>query len=96
MPKSSNPIPIILCAGTNGSALVYGYVDAEPEPGQPVRLSRARMVLQYPSGGTLGLGAAGPPKGSRVTQAVDTVVETKWQEWLSVTPEAAAQFDALD
>jgi len=87
------PRPIILCAGEHGRALLYGYVDAEPEPGKPVRLRRARMVLMYPSGGTLGLGATGPPEGSRLTHAVDETVATRWQEWLSVAPAAAEVFD---
>ena len=86
--------PIILCAGEHGRALVYGYVDQEPVPGEPVRLHRARMVLYYPSGGTFGLATGGPPNESRVTAAVDTTVETKWQEWLSVSIKAAERFDA--
>lgn len=88
--------PILLCAGTHGRALVYGYVDDEPQPGQPVRLERARMVLYYPSGGTFGLCSGGPPDGSRVTSAVDVVVETSWQEWLSVSTEAARKFDGWE
>lgn len=91
-----NTKPIILCCGTNGRALVYGYVQSDPVPGQPVRLERARMVLYYPSGGTFGLAAAGPPKQARVTNAVAEVVETVWQEWLSVTPQAAGVFDGLE
>ncbi|MEK9735753.1 MAG: hypothetical protein VW239_00355 [Candidatus Nanopelagicales bacterium] len=85
--------PIILCCGADGRALIYGYVDAEPVPKQPVRLERARMTLYYPSGGTLGLGAVGPPDGSLVTHAVDVTVETVWQEWLSVSKSAAEKFD---
>ena len=88
-----NRIPILLCAGANGRALVYGYTATEPNLGQPVRLARARMILYYPSGGTFGLCAVGPPEGSRVTHAVETVVETVWQEWLTVTPAAAEVFD---
>jgi hypothetical protein len=87
--------PIILCAGENGRALVYGYVESEPEPGQPVRLTRARMVIYYPSGGTFGLATDGPPDGSRVTRAVSETVETRWQEWLGVSPAAAEKFDAI-
>ena len=89
----SDTKPIILCAGEHGRALVYGYVDEEPVPGKPVRLSRARMVIYYPSGGAFGLGAYGPPPDSRVTSALETVVETKWQEWISVSPKAAEVFD---
>lgn len=85
--------PIILCAGENGRCLVYGYVTEEPVPGQPVRLSRARMVIRYTSGGTFGLAAEGPPEGSSVTHAVETTVETRWQEWLAVSDKAAERFD---
>lgn len=87
--------PIILCAGEHGRALVYGYVDREPEPGRSVRLTKARMVIYYPSGGTFGLAADGPPDGSRVTKAVEATVETSWQEWLAVGPQAAEKFDGL-
>jgi hypothetical protein len=92
---TTNGKPIILCAGEHGRALVYGYVETDPEPGQPVRLTRARMVLSYPSGGTLGLGSDGPPDGSRVTRAVAETVETRWQEWLAVSAAAAEKFDGL-
>lgn len=85
--------PIILCCGANGRALVYGYVDALPEPGQPVKLYKARMPISFPSGGTLGLAAVGPPKGSRVTHAVEEVLETVWQEYLTVSEKAAEVFD---
>ena len=85
--------PIILCAGANGRALIYGYADGEPRQGEPVRLERARMIIYYPSGGTFGLASDGPPKESRVTHAVAVTVETVWQEWLSVSAAAARVFD---
>ena len=88
-----NKQPIILCAGEKGRALVYGYVDQEPVRGEPVRLEQARMVIYFPSGGTFGLAAQGPPKGSRVTHAVAVTVETRWQEWLAVSSQAAEVFD---
>lgn len=88
--------PIILCAGGNGRCLVYGYVEKEPEAGMPVALYQARMVLNYPSGGTFGLASDGPPDGSRVTHAVSKTVETSWQEWLSVSQAAAARFDGWE
>lgn len=94
--SSDSKTPIILCAGANGRALIYGYATAEPVPGQPVRLERARMVIYYPSGGTFGLAVDGPPDGSRVTKAVPVTVETVWQEWMAVTEAAAERFDGLD
>lgn len=93
--SNTNQIPIILCCGANGRGLVYGYVESEPVPGEPVRLKRARMILYYPSGGTFGLAADGPPEKSRVTKAVSGTVETVWQEWLAVSDEAAEVFDAF-
>ena len=86
--------PIILCAGQNGRALVYGYVTAEPEPGRPVELRHARMVIYYPSGGTFGLAASGPPDGSRISARIEVTVETVWQEWMAVSEAAAGKFDA--
>jgi len=88
--------PIILCSGKDGRCVVYGYVEGEPTPGEPVRLHRARMVLRWSKGGLFDLAAQGPPEGSLVTHAVETVVETVWQEWLSVSPAAAEQLDAWE
>ena len=91
--KKSDAFPIILCCGEHGRALVYGYVTDEPVTGKPVRLERARMVLNFPSGGTFGLASDGPPIDSRVTHAVEVTTETKWQEWLKVSAKAAEAFD---
>ena len=88
--------PIILCCGQNGRGLVYGYVDCEPIPGEPVRLEKARMILYYPSGGTFGLASVGPPEESRVTHRVDVTVETVWQEWIAVDDAAAKKFDGWE
>ncbi len=88
--------PIVLCCGEKGRGLVYGYVEQEPKPGQPVRLERARMVIYYPSGGTFGLASDGPPEDSRVTHAVSATVETVWQEWLAVSDKAARAFDGWE
>lgn len=95
MTSKKKRLPIILCAGEHGRCLLFGYADGEPVPGQPVRLTDARMILSYPSGGTFGLAASGPPSGSRVTDPVPVTVETRWQEWLAVTPQAEAAFAAL-
>jgi len=87
---------IILCAGKNGRALVYGTTEKEPVPGEAVRLTDARMVIYYPSGGTFGLAVDGPPDGSRVTKSVAVTVETEWQEFLSVSEKAAEVFDGWE
>ena len=88
-------MPIILCCGENGRAVVYGYVTNDPVAGEPVRLSSARMVLYWDAkcGGLFGLAAAGPKGDTRITHAVPEVVETRWQEWIAVTPEAAVEMD---
>jgi hypothetical protein len=67
--KKTASQPIILCAGEHGRCLLHGYVTHEPEPGQPVRLERARMVIYYPSGGALGLAVNGPPKSAAYVEA---------------------------
>lgn len=85
--------PIILCGGENGRCLIYGKVESEPVAGKPVELHNARMVIYYPSGGTFGLATDGPPPNSRVTNPVTKTVETKWQEWLSVSEKSEAAFD---
>ncbi len=87
--------PIILCAGQNGRAVIYGYVDSEPVPGQPVRLYDARMLLRWngDSRGLFGCAANGPADGSSLTPAVPSTTETVWQEWIEVTPAAAEVFD---
>ena len=85
---------IILCAGKDGRALVYGTVETLPEPGQPVELTDACMVIYYPSGGAFGLAVVGPPSGSKVTRSVPLVVETVWQEYMLCKPAAVNAFEA--
>jgi hypothetical protein len=92
MSNNDNRTPIVLCAGANGRALLFGWVDAYPTKGEEVTLHDARMCLYYPSGGTLGLAASGPPDGSRVTAAVPRTTETVWQEVIETTPAAAERW----
>jgi hypothetical protein len=91
MTTRKKKMQILLCCGQNGRAVIYGAVSEKPIPGQPVELTDARMVLYWSTacGGLLGLAAGGPKEGTRVTHAVPRVVETVWQEWIEVTPEAA-------
>lgn len=90
-----NEKPIILCCGEHGRAVVYGYVEEDPVPGQPVELHRARMVIRWEGrGGLFGVAAEGLATGSRLTVAVARTVETKWQEWIEVSPQAAKVIDA--
>jgi hypothetical protein len=95
MPKKKL-IPIILCCGSNGRAVVFGRVEAMPEAGGPVTLREARMVIYWSSecGGLLGLAAHGPKTSTRITAPVPVVIETSWQECVACTPEGASAIDA--
>lgn len=87
---------IILCCGEHGRGILIGEVEAAPNPGQPVELRDARMVLRWHEdcGGLLGLAARGPRnEWTRITCAVPRVVETVWREWVEVTPVAAEEID---
>ena len=86
---------IILFCGEKGRGVIYGEVDEDPVPGEPVELRDARMVLYWSNecGGILGLGSAGPKTNSRITHAVPRVVETEWKEWIEVTPLAVEEID---
>ncbi len=86
---------IILCCGQNGRAVVIGDITCNPVKGKSVKLTNARMVLYWAQecGGLLGLGAKGPKGKTRITHAVPELVETVWQEWVAVTPEAAKEID---
>jgi len=66
-------IPVIVCVGEHGRAVVYGRAEREPEIGVPCRLTGARMVLYWSAecGGLFGLAARGPREGTRITHAVE-------------------------
>ena len=87
--------PIILCAGQNGRAVLFGRVETDPVPGQPVTLHGARMVLMWSAecGGLLGLAAKGPRTSTRMTAVVPYVIESVWQEAIGVEAEAAKEMD---
>ena len=91
MKNDSELKPIILCCGENGRAVIFGFVDREPTPGDPVTIYRARMILRWDRrcGGLFGLAANGPKGDTRLTPTVEKTVETKWQEWITVTSHAA-------
>jgi len=92
-----NEIPIILCCGANGRAVVFGYVDELPVNGEPVTMYRARMVIYWAGArGLFGVAADGPETGSRLSPVVKMVTETVWQEWMDVTAEAAERINAWE
>ena len=82
----------MLCAGSQGRAIVIGEVDSDPVVGQPVRLRDARMVLYWSTacGGLLGLAGRGPREGARITAPVPEVIESTWQTAIRLSAEAAA------
>jgi len=90
--KNENKKPIILCAGQNGRAVIFGHVASDPVAGQPVTLYDAKMVLRWDSacGGLFGLAAQGPKADTRLTHAVAETTETVWQEWVAVSADAAS------
>lgn len=88
-------IPVIVCVGTPGRAVVYGLVDAEPSVGGPVTLRGARMVLRWDAacGGLFGLAATGPAGDTRITAPVAVTGAAVVSEWVAVSPAAAAAID---
>ena len=91
----SERTPIILCGGSAGRAVIFGYVDSLPEQGQPAVLFNARMVLRWEGrAGLFGLAAKGPEPGSRLTESVPRVEDIDWKQHLVCTPEGAAALAA--
>jgi len=88
-------LPIILCCGANGRAVVFGRVESAPVPGEPVTIHGARMIIYWAGkAGLFGLAAKGPADGSRITSAVPSTTETVWQEWIEIAPETAEKINA--
>ena len=88
--KKKSRKPYIICGGATGRAVIFGWLDTEPEAEKPCVIYDARMVLYWPAacGGLLGLAANGPQRGLRMTGTVARVTDTARQS-LSVTAEAA-------
>jgi len=84
-------IPVIVCGGANGRAVIFGWVTDMPHPETPVEIHRARMVLYWPRecGGLLGLSQRGPREGLRLTCSVPIVRDT-CRQVLSVSDAAAS------
>ncbi len=47
MSDTNARIPIILCAGANGRAVVFGWVDTEPVPGDAVSPAAAERLISW-------------------------------------------------
>lgn len=85
--------PIILCATEKGRAVIYGYVDELPEPGEPVTLYDARMVLRWKGGGLFRLASEGPRDVDVITDEIPSTTETVWQEWVEASDDAALAWE---
>lgn len=81
--------PYIVCVGENGRAVLFGWCDSEPKPGENIRVHDAHMVLYWPSGGLLGLASKGPTSGARITAAVEWVEPGPVKQVLAVSQAAA-------
>lgn len=83
--------PYIMCCTAQGRAVIFGWLAAEPVPGQPVTIHDARMVLRWEgTAGLFGVAAKGPETGSRITAVVPRVTESVWAQAIACTPKAAA------
>lgn len=98
MSNKTNRIPIVLFAGHNGRAVLFGRVEQEPTPGQSVTLYGARMAIRWTASthGALGLAVTGPAAGSYLSPAAPKVVETTWQEYAVCTDEAAQRWEEFE
>ncbi len=90
-----NMKPVIVCCGTNGRAVIFGWSEDEPVAGQPVKMNDARMVLYWSAecGGLLGLAANGPKPGTKMTAVVECHGDECVRQWVSVSKLAAKEMD---
>jgi len=87
-------IPMIVCGGATGRAVIFCRMAKIPEPDESVVMYDARMVLRWDvPRGLFGLAQHGPNGQTRVTSPVAEVRDTCRQS-LTVTEAAAAAFDA--
>lgn len=88
----------LVCAGTNGRAVIYGKSEKPPEVGKPFSLENARMVLYWSRecGGLFGLASDGPKVGCRLTSSVTHHADVEAKQVLGVPDATAAVFDAFE
>ena len=98
MSDKTKRIPVIVCGGSAGRAVIYGYADEMPEAGQPFTLHDARMVLYWSAecGGLFGLAATGPAGDTRLTATVSEVQDTSAHQVISVSDEAELAFSGWE
>ena len=95
--ETKKNVPVIVCAGEHGRAVVYGYTSRVPHPGENVRLTNARMVIRWGNqcGGLFGLASSGPGSDTCLTRSVDETTCTVRQA-LSVAKDAAEKIDEME
>ena len=88
--------PYLICCGHHGRAVLIGYSTTEPMAGQPITMSRVRMVLWWDSecGGLLGLAADGPKGKTRITPAVERHGDERVRQWVAVSTTAMRRVEA--
>ena len=86
-------IPVIVCGGELGRAVIFGYAKRLPKAKESCTIYDARMVLRWDAkcGGLFGLSVKGPAGDTQVTSAVANVNDT-WQQALTVSEAAAKSF----
>lgn len=91
MKKSKKEMAVIVTTEHRG--VFFGY--ATDVTGDTIELKRARLCLHWSADvkGFMGLAGAGPTKGCRIGPAADITLR-KITAILSVTPEAAAKWEA--
>lgn len=82
----------ICTGGSEGRAVIAGYADERPTPGQVSTLTSARMVLFWAAdtGGLFGLAATGPTPSCRLSGTAPAVTDA-WKQVLDVSPAAEAR-----
>lgn len=91
--EKNEMVPVIICCGGSGRAVVYGYANELPKVGEACELHHARMVLRWSgSGGLFNVAANGPSDGSRITSSVDVLRDIP-QQVLSVSKAGAKALD---
>lgn len=86
--------PYLVCCGTNGNCVIYGYSDSDPVSGEPCLLHNAKMIIYWGgSSGLIGLASRGPSNGSRITASVTRTGTDPVKQWVDVSKKAAESLD---
>ena len=85
--------PVVVTTSHRG--VFVGMTD-QPSDAETITLTRARMVVYWPTEtrSVLGLATRGAPKGSRVSDAADRIVLRNITAVIDATPEALASWES--